>query len=300
MIPGQNFTVQGHQDFDQLANQLLNNYILKINETEWRIAEIEFYYYSSEHPDNYTHKDADQQRSNEWYFHRQNGGSFKGGTYKGLDISIGNGVNYGGILIRSIRLESPRNQDTELIEGPCNVVNKILSLTHCETINDLVTKIKPNVFEPGLLYLSPMKLEELYIMKGPRVGLTLKKNTSFDFLTRRYRYVTSDKIKKNKCTLTLSEYTAEKRIIDQKNLQKWVKFYENGKDKTEDYFIKENPAINTVTVQCELLGYVEARNQSKKDELDALFRSVYDKKPEFIVVSGSNDSSVNPFDFVGV
>lgn len=89
-------------NFDTMANLLLNKSILVINNTEWRISEIEFYYHSNIHPDNYTHKDENQKRNGEWYFHRQNGKSYKGGTYKGLDISCGNENNYGGILLRSI------------------------------------------------------------------------------------------------------------------------------------------------------------------------------------------------------
>ena len=248
-------TINGPDDFDAVADSLLNRYLLIINNQEWRITEIEFYYYSDEHPDGYTHKDTNQKKSNEWYFHRQNGGAFKGGTYKGLDISCGNGINYGGILIRSI------SRDNQLIEGPCNVVNKILEITCCDSISDLVTKITSNIFENGLLYLKETFDNKVEIMKGPRVGLTLKQNKQLDYIYKNYRYVTTCNVKKNKCTLVLSEFISNKNILDQRNLNRWLDLYNNGKTKTDTYFLSENPGISTVKVQCELLGFIHSKVQ---------------------------------------
>jgi hypothetical protein len=53
----------------------------------------------------------------------KNNMSFKGGSYKGMDLTFGKkGVVHGGILIRSIM----DMQSKEYIEGPCNTLDRIL------------------------------------------------------------------------------------------------------------------------------------------------------------------------------
>ena len=66
-----------------------------------------------------------------------NGGTYKTGTYKGLDMAIGKGEKaVGGILIRGLmQVEVIENQvkaDSDIkkdlyTDGPCNSVNKMLS-----------------------------------------------------------------------------------------------------------------------------------------------------------------------------
>ena len=59
-----------------------------------------------------------------WYFHRK-GGTYKSGTFKGMDLACGDqeqGV-YAGLLIRAVV-----GAAGELVEGPCLVVEKILEL----------------------------------------------------------------------------------------------------------------------------------------------------------------------------
>jgi hypothetical protein len=99
--------------------------------------------------------------------------------------------------------------------------------------------------------------KERNIYKGPRVGLTLKKVQLFDYIYRDYRYTTSTAIKKNKCTMMLSEYIREKDVSgwSKTNINKWIACYEKGKNKTKEYFL-DNAGISTVSVQCELLGYL--------------------------------------------
>ena len=81
-----------------------------------------------------------QKHTGKWYFHKF-GSSYKQGTYKGLDVSIGkgDGVAAGGILLRSLMPLRKMAQSTDynlvfadagdktsFIEGPCNCVNRIL------------------------------------------------------------------------------------------------------------------------------------------------------------------------------
>lgn len=249
------FSVTSVEQFNEIANLLLNKYLLIINGYEYRISEIEFYYYSESHRDEYTHKDDNQKKNGEWYFHRQNGKSYKNGTFKGLDISAGSDNSYGGILIRSIEISD------NLIEGPCNVVNKILELTNSPDINSLVSKISVNVLDQGLLFLKDTPIAERRIMKSMRVGLSLKKIKSFEFICKEYRYLTSMNIKKNKCTIVLS--SNDYKIWGKTNIDKWLQHYNEGISKTEEYFLA-NPSLSTVQIQCELLGYVHAKLYSKK------------------------------------
>jgi hypothetical protein len=61
--------------------------------------------------DEYTHCNDDQLKYGYWYFHKFPNGSYKGGTFKGLDITLGNNKDkYCGILIRSIYdIENKKN-----------------------------------------------------------------------------------------------------------------------------------------------------------------------------------------------
>ena len=123
------------QQFFHLSNMLLNSSKLIINNTVCLIREVEIYYNESQkhpsrsytHPDPFVHCDKEQLTNGMWYFHRQNGGKYKGGSFKGLDITIGcnkRTKTYGGVLIRSIQIGSL------VVEGSCNIVNKILHKTN--------------------------------------------------------------------------------------------------------------------------------------------------------------------------
>jgi hypothetical protein len=75
------------ESFSRIAKWLFANVQLQVNEHIYRMLDIEFYYFSEEHfKDIYAHKDKMQLCYGKWYFH----GS-------GIDITIGDGKNYGGI-----------------------------------------------------------------------------------------------------------------------------------------------------------------------------------------------------------
>ena len=90
--------------------------------------EIEIYYYSKGHPDIFTHSDEIQLKRGCWYFHK------KEGSFKGLDITFGDGASYGGILLRAI--ESLDN--SVYIEGPSKLVDEILRLHGHKKVRDLL------------------------------------------------------------------------------------------------------------------------------------------------------------------
>eukprot|EP01022_Parablepharisma_sp_SALTPOND_P028905 TRINITY_DN71_c0_g1_i2.p1 TRINITY_DN71_c0_g1~~TRINITY_DN71_c0_g1_i2.p1 ORF type:complete len:1405 (+),score=173.34 TRINITY_DN71_c0_g1_i2:13186-17400(+) len=187
--------------FDALAEEVLNGCMLVVCGKQLRFREIEFYINHPNHPDKYTHSDEDQKRPGCWYFHKY-GKSYKGGTYKGLDISIGGKNHYGGILIRSLL-----NKETgEIIEGSCLCVDHIIKIIEkAFPGTDAIVKIvgHPNYKEKvldqtGLIHIERMP-EKVKYYKGPRVGLGPKYP---EYLNKLYRYVVLPaKVKKGKDTL---------------------------------------------------------------------------------------------------
>lgn len=96
------------KSFDRIATEILNKKILFVNEIEFRLTEIEFYYYHEDsHKDNYTHEH--KRDYGEWRFHNQ-----------GLDITFqSDNKSDGGILIRGIQV------NTKYVNGPRKIIREI-------------------------------------------------------------------------------------------------------------------------------------------------------------------------------
>merc|ERR1719373_287488 len=99
------------ETFRTIAEKILNESCLVIDGNAHRITEIEFYFKSELHPDGFTHGSSDQLTCAQWYYHKLPNGSFKSGTFKGLDLTFAETSMHGGILIRS--LESPDGKHIE-------------------------------------------------------------------------------------------------------------------------------------------------------------------------------------------
>lgn len=78
-------------DFERIATKFCNDVNIKINNSYYRITDFEFYAFSECFPDPQTHKNKLQLENGKFYLHSS-----------GLDITFGDGINYGGILIRGI------------------------------------------------------------------------------------------------------------------------------------------------------------------------------------------------------
>jgi len=163
------------QVVQKIADTMLNSYVLMVDGKEYRVAEIEFYiktdFQKNGHIDSYTHGDPNQKRFAKWYLHRYPNGSYKGGTYKGLDLTLGNKNTYFGILIRAIYDESTGI----IVEGPCKVVNKILEHYNCTDVAQYMNgKQDPlNARNTRNFYLKRKKnlvVEDIYC--GSRIGLS--------------------------------------------------------------------------------------------------------------------------------
>ena len=151
--------------FNRIAGLLMNRIVLIVNKNRYRLTEIEFYYYSTGyHEDPYIHRNKLQLLAGQWYFH----GS-------GLDITFGDGTNYGGILIRGIKLI---NRDKPVfIDGPLNVVQEIFSA---------FGNVSYKEHTLTLIETDDLPVEE--IVRSTRVGLKDKEPAGFK--DKYYRYLT--------------------------------------------------------------------------------------------------------------
>jgi hypothetical protein len=104
--------------FDEIAYYLLNCVELVINNQNYELAELEFYYYSDDHKD--CSVIGREKNVGELFFH----------SY-GLDICFSsNKKSYGGILIRSLYLA----ENKTFIHGPKNCLLNLLNSTVGNTI----------------------------------------------------------------------------------------------------------------------------------------------------------------------
>ena len=173
---------------ERIAKTLLMKYVLVVGEKEFRICEVEFYINNTTHGDKYTHGDPNQKTFGKWYFHRFHGSAYKSGTYKGLDLTLGNKDTFFGVLIRSIcDIETG-----EFIEGPCRSVNKILELNGSSDVKGyMVGRVDPlNARSTKNFHLKRKStLDDEQIYKGPRIGLSDKypewKDVHYRFLIKK-------------------------------------------------------------------------------------------------------------------
>jgi hypothetical protein len=192
--------------FTRIADRLLNGSRLIVARQAYRLVEIEFYYWSATHPDPFTHRDPIQFDIGHWYFHRTRG-TLRGGSFKGLDLTFGDGPTSGGILIRG--METPAGT---LIDGPSLCVDHLLDATGADTVAALERAVGRRLAwdEDNPLRLQWIDmLDERPLIRSPRVGLLLKKVGSRTectrYVMRPYRYLTEPRrTKKGKIHMVLA------------------------------------------------------------------------------------------------
>jgi hypothetical protein len=191
--------------FRAIAELLLDRAVVVIAERPHRFTELEFYFDGRLHPDPFTHGDPMQRELGRWYFHRS-GTTYRGGTYKGVDIAIGSADVCAGILIRGIA----EIRGATLIDGPCMVVDHILALAKAHSVADLANSfdlaIAPTARSP--LYVEVAATRGTTLYATPRIGLTLKKGHTpvrHRLLARPYRFLSEpSSIKKGRPHLVTS------------------------------------------------------------------------------------------------
>ncbi|KAG0348575.1 hypothetical protein BG005_011426 [Podila minutissima] len=255
-----------HGHFDKIATYLMNSVAMVVNDKHYyRLVEIEFYLNGGKHPDVFTHSDKDQKTCGEWYFHKMNG-SYKGGSYKGLDITFGrHDTCFGGILIRGIQLSN--DPTAIIIEGPCLVVDQVLKHTNSKMIINLVdnASFSKSIFsETSLLRIVPTKQKIIRpLIKCPRVGLTLKKadKERVDYLMREYRYLNiPEQHSKGKPYIILALHRQGNTLqqicgitkTKQIHASRYIDLYEKNKN-TPDFFIGKT--LNT-NLMCEIYAAI--------------------------------------------
>ncbi|CAE8716239.1 unnamed protein product [Polarella glacialis] len=179
----------------------MNGWDLLIAGRRHLLVEIEAYVHSSAHPDPYTHGDEGQLCFGAWYFHKK-GGSYKSGSFKGLDLACGCAGRevYAGLLVRSVM----DAQSSDVTEGPCLVVDRILKLTGKSSIADLVAgraaaQLPADGLQGQLQLVSAAAPRNARLWKAPRVGLVLREEGAgathsegrpVQFCARCYRFST--------------------------------------------------------------------------------------------------------------
>jgi len=175
--------------FARIAQCLLGSYRLRVAGSPCRLVEIEFYFDGEPHRDPFAHRHPEQATSGRWYFHRI-GASYRGGSFKGVDLTFGDGDSRGGVLVRSFETSSG-----ELVVGPSLCVDHVLAATGSSSVAALASAIGGrSAFDAT----SPLHLVEdtaldVTIFRSARVGLTLKRHNdalAVDRLARPYRFLT--------------------------------------------------------------------------------------------------------------
>lgn len=242
--------------FARIASQLLNGSHLVVGDRPHRLVEIEFYYCGDVHPDPFTHRDRLQLEFGRWYFHRTRG-MYRGGSFKGLDLTFGDGKAYGGVLIRSIK-----TPDGILIDGPSLCVDYLLTKAGFNDVAALDEAIGSKVIwdrESPLFLQETDAIEQQQIWRSARVGLSLKKAKASDQMPRYimlpYRYLTEPRrISKGKPYLVLSLYAQgiDPTTIQQltgstkQSIQRYIDDFEAGRleiDFTSYFGMDLNPKL---------------------------------------------------------
>lgn len=176
----------------------------------WATDELELYCnHADMHPDTFTHGSPEQQTAGSWYFHKA-GGSYKNGTYKGLDITLGwekDGLCQAapvGLLVRSIRrvaTTDPPNATPLRVEGPSLTVDALLAATGAASVSELAgppsgtaAPLRVNSERLWLLAsteqpVAPQPTTAAAILQGPRIGLVPRRLEDLRFVCRAYRFV---------------------------------------------------------------------------------------------------------------
>ena len=133
-------------EFETLADKLMNDFAIENHESKYRLTEIEFYWTSPKHKDDSTYQRMHVDPKNgDWFFH-----------YSGVDIALKNEEigGFGGILIRGIY----SLKENKPYKGPMVCAMKLFSGTSAFS-DSIKTKIIEHTFD------------RIQIEKKPRVGL---------------------------------------------------------------------------------------------------------------------------------
>jgi hypothetical protein len=236
-----------HEHFDAwfavIANRLLNGCRLMAGGKAHRLTEVEAYYYGGPHKDPFAHRDPVQKATGRWYFHRTKG-VYRGGSFKGVDLTFGGADAFGGFLIRGLEEEGG-----PLVDGPSLTVDHLLRQTGKATVAELDTAIAGLACweSANPLRLEWTPLEERPLLRCARVGLSLRRLRNSTepprFLIRSYRFLSEPRrISKGKPLMVLGLHAQGKTVDEivqttgcpRGTVKRYVEEFETGR--TEEGF----------------------------------------------------------------
>ena len=180
--------------FASAAERVLHGLELIIFGKRFRLVEVEFYLTSDAHPDPFTHLHEVQRAFGQWYLHRQ-GSGYRGGSFKGLDLTFGDGQAFGGMLLRSIEADSG-----EFICGPSLIVAAILRQSPYNSVAELDRRLDGvgAWTEQALIQLRETDAPTGDVYRSARVGLGGGRGSgSRDlFADRSYRFLSEPRLVK--------------------------------------------------------------------------------------------------------
>lgn len=201
--------------FDAISDRLLNGARLMVGGVPHRFTEIEFYYHGGHHLDPFTHRDPHQKQTGSWYFHRT-GGVYRGGSFKGVDLTFGGADAFGGVLIRGIARGGDGEGD--LVDGPSLTVERLLRLTGSASVASLDASIAGrSAWDPeSPVHVVWVPIAGRRVLRTARIGLSLKRlrhsEAPLRFILRRYRHLTEPRrIAKGKAHMALALHADGKR-----------------------------------------------------------------------------------------
>ena len=170
------------QSFDRIADKISKDIQIKINDAYYRIVDFEFYTYSNVFQDPHTYKHPQQLAAGKFYLHSS-----------GVDITFGDGINHGGILLRGIiKLDNEAGPEAafmkEQFDGPQLVATELFSNLHALESHEKneISFVDIDGHNMDALF-KPAKL----VLKTQRVGLTPKATDTEEFYKNLpIRYIT--------------------------------------------------------------------------------------------------------------
>ena len=229
--------------FAAIAERLLNGTELFIARQAYRFLEIEFYLFGLDHEDPFTHHHTNQYHCGHWHFHRT-GGSYRGGSFKGIDLTFGNGKSSGGILLRSVA-----GPDGSVIAGPSLCVDHLLHALRVDRVAELDRLLNNRgAFDAdNPLSLRPMeRVEQRELLCTARVGLSLKKAKTGDertrYLMRPYRYLNESRaVRKGKPQIVLALHVRGDDVATihrltgspRASIQRYISEFEAGRQESD-------------------------------------------------------------------
>lgn len=181
--------------FGRIAGRLLNGCDFLVAGDPYRFVELEAYYHSIDHPDPFPHNDPVQRFAGRWYFHRI-GRGYRGGTFKGLDLTLGDGTTSFGLLIRGVI-----DPDGQLIAGPSRTVDALLARTGASSVAVLdewiAGRLAWNLSSPLAIRTTEVPRADT-VYRTARIGLTLKNPRDHErrvaYIDRPYRFTTLERL----------------------------------------------------------------------------------------------------------